>query len=134
MGPCSPQGVSKSNRAVYGSLLGQIMLWDRTLIRHLSNPRSTEERKSRIKKKPERGPGARGSLQSTSLAELLTHFSYAMGDYLQKYRHRSTSLLSLSPCTRTTLLHFVGLSSLEPLEMSFQVPFIDVPEANGTIQ
>lgn len=133
MGPCSPQGVSKSNRAVYGSLLGQIMLWDRTLIRHLSNPKSTEEMKSRIKK-PEREPGARGSLQSTSLAELTTYSSYAMGDYLQKYRQSSASLLSLSPPTITTLLHFLGLSSLEPLEMSFQVPFVDVPEANGTIQ
>lgn len=109
------------------------MLWDRTLIRHLSNPKSTEEMKSRIKK-PEREPGARGSLQSTSLAKLTTYSSYAMGDYLQKYRHSSASLLSLSPRTVTTLLHFLGLSSLEPLEMSFQVPFVDVPEANGTIQ
>lgn len=103
---------------------------------HPSLKQSQEHRgnEKQDKKKPERGPAERGSLQSTSRAELTTYSSYAMGDYLQKYRQSSASLLSLSPPTITTLLHFLGLSSLEPLEMSFQVPFVDAPEANGTIQ
>lgn len=98
MGPYPPQGVSKSNEAVYGSLLGQIMLWDRTLICHLSNPRHAEEMKSRIKKQSERRPGRSNSLQGTSLAQLLPHFCYAMGNYLLKHRQSFASLLLLFPC------------------------------------
>jgi len=98
MGPYSPQGVSKSNEAVYGSLLGQIMLWDRTLICHLSNPRRAEEMKSRIKKQSEKRPGRRSSLQRTSLTQIPPHFCYAMGNYLQKHRQSSASLFPLLPC------------------------------------
>ena len=128
MGPCSPQGFSKSNQAVYGSLLGQIMLRDRTLI-YLSLEQSQEHKgdKKQDEKQPERRPGAGGSLKSTPLMLLLAHFSQMIGDYLQRGGHNSAFLLSLSPCKTTPLLYFLGLFHLK---QTSQAPLIDIPEAN----
>lgn len=117
MGPCSPQGSSSSNRAVYGSPLGRVLLRDRTLICHFSDLRGAKKINS------QRGDPEQEALSCSQGSRTLQPDdprSPARGG------HSSALLPSLSLGNRTLLLHFPGLSHLK---QGHQLPVTDVAEA-----